>query len=51
MIRQSSSEGPCKYLHKYDKKCVLNFCKRKKGEKKYKFELVCIIYYNLNCIS
>ena len=33
MIRRSSSVGPCKYLHSYDKKFMLNFCKRKKGEK------------------
>ena len=28
MIRQLSSAGSCKYLHNYDKKLVLNFCKQ-----------------------
>ena len=26
MIKQSSSASLSKYLHKYDKKCMLNFC-------------------------
>ena len=34
MIRQSSSAGLCKYLHSYDKKFMLNFCKRKKEKEK-----------------
>ena len=33
MIRQSPSAGPCKYLHNYDKKYMLNFCESKKGKK------------------
>ena len=32
MIRQSSSAGPCKYLHNYDQKFMLNFGERKKGK-------------------
>ena len=36
-IRQSSSTGPCKYVHNYDKKIMLNFCKRKKGKKSTKY--------------
>ena len=33
MIRQSSSAGPCKYLHDYYKKTMQKVCKIKKGKK------------------
>ena len=47
MIRQSSSAGLCKHLHSYDKKFMLNFCKRKK-EKEFIKESIFVLQFNKN---
>ena len=40
MMRQSSSAGPWKYLHNYDKKFILIFCKRKKRKKYFEHKYI-----------